>query len=63
MTKLDQEKTESKDNELVCYCFQFTKRQIENDYINNGKSTILERIALEKKNGRCDCAAKNPKGR
>ena len=63
MIKLGQEKTEFKDTELVCYCFQYTKRQIENDYINNGKSTILGEIALEKKKGRCDCATKNPKGR
>ena len=63
MIKLDQEKTEFKDNDLVCYCFQYTKRQIENDYINNGKSMILKKIALEKKNGGCDCATKNPKGR
>jgi hypothetical protein len=63
MIRLDQEQTEFRDNELVCYCFQYTKRQIENDFINNDKSTILEKIAREKKNGRCDCATKNPKGR
>jgi len=61
--KVNQEKTASNNEELICYCFQYTKRQIENDYINNGKSTILEKITLEKKNGRCDCATKNPKGR
>jgi len=59
---IDQEKTEFKDNDLVCYCFQYTKKQIENDFIDKGESTILKKIALEKKNGRCDCATKNPKG-
>jgi len=48
---------------LVCYCFQYTKKQIEEDFIKNGKSTILKKIALAKKNGECDCAIKNPKGR
>ncbi|MDO9565712.1 MAG: hypothetical protein Q7J15_03100 [Candidatus Desulfaltia sp.] len=53
-----------KDDELVCYCFGFTRKDIEKDYVdNNGQSTILERIAFEKKAGKCDCAQKNPKGR
>mgnify|MGYP001254131802 CR=1 FL=1 len=58
-----QEKNEFKDNDLVCYCFQYTRRQIEKDYTDNGRSIILERIMLEKKTGKCDCAQKNPKGR
>ena len=57
------EKNEFKNNDLVCYCFKYTKKDIENDFIDNDKSTILKKIALEKKNGGCDCAAKNPKGR
>jgi len=52
-----------KDDELVCYCFQYTKKQIESDYTKNGRSMILERITAEKKAGGCDCARKNPKGR
>ncbi len=52
-----------KDNDLVCYCFQYTKKQIQQDYIENGRSLILERITAEKKAGECDCARKNPKGR
>lgn len=52
-----------KDDDLVCYCFQYTKKQIEADYTKNGRSMILERIAAEKKAGGCDCARKNPKGR
>lgn len=54
---------EFKENDLVCYCFQFTRRQIEKDYIDNGSSTILEKIAREKKAGGCDCYQKNPRGR
>jgi len=56
-------KNDFKDNDLVCYCFQYTTKQIEQDYMQHGRSTILERITLEKKTGGCDCAQKNPKGR
>lgn len=50
-------------NDLVCYCFEYTKDAIEQDYIKNGRSLIMEEIAAEKKTGGCDCASKNPKGR
>jgi hypothetical protein len=56
-------RNEFKDDGLVCYCFQYTKNQIEKDYMDNGRSVILEKITLEKKSGGCDCAQKNPKGR
>jgi len=56
------EKNDFKDDDFVCFCFEYTKKDIENDFIANGKSMILKKIALEKKNGGCDCAAKNPKG-
>jgi copper chaperone CopZ len=49
--------------ELVCYCFGFTRANIEQDFLRNGRSLILEKIAAEKKAGGCDCAHKNPKGR
>ncbi len=59
-----QERNGCKDNELVCYCFGYTKEDIEKDYADsNGQSTILERIRFEKRAGQCDCAQKNPKGR
>ncbi|MDO9527902.1 MAG: (2Fe-2S)-binding protein [Syntrophales bacterium] len=58
------ERNEFKDGELVCYCFGYTRKDIEKDYVdNNGQSTILESIALETNAGQCDCAQKNPKGR
>ncbi len=56
-------RNEFKDNDLVCYCFEYTKKDIEKDYLNNGRSTIFERIIFEKKAGQCDCTQKNPKGR
>jgi hypothetical protein len=58
-----QEKNEFKDNDLVCYFFQHTKKEIENNQIDNDRSIILEKIGWEKKTGGCDCARKNPKGR
>jgi hypothetical protein len=48
---------------LVCYCFEYTKDDIEQDFTKNGRSLIMEKIAAEKKAGSCDCATKNPKGR
>jgi hypothetical protein len=59
-----QESNEFKDDDLVCYCFGYTKKDIGKDFVDhNGQSTILERITLEKKAGKCYCAEKNPKGR
>jgi hypothetical protein len=48
---------------LVCYCFEHNREDIERDIIINGRSTIMEKIIAEKKGGRCDCATRNPKGR
>jgi hypothetical protein len=54
---------EFQDDELVCYCFNYTKSRIVNDYVENGRSVILEKIASAKKAGGCDCTIKNPKKR
>ncbi len=51
------------DNDLVCYCFSHTKKDIERDFQIHGFSTILEKIKNEKKNNGCNCAVENPKGR
>jgi copper chaperone CopZ len=50
-------------DELVCYCFGYSRKDIETDFILHHRSLILEKIAAEKKAGGCDCANKNPKGR
>jgi len=47
----------------VCYCFNYSAEDIREDYLKHGYSTLLEKIGAEKKNGRCNCATKNPKGR
>jgi hypothetical protein len=49
-------------NEKICYCFNYTKKDIIEDYLKNGKSTILLRVQEEKKKGKCQCYIKNPKG-
>jgi hypothetical protein len=51
------------DSDLVCYCFRYTRKDIETDLTLNGRSTILERIVSEKKAGACDCRNQNPSGR
>ena len=56
-------KNEFQSDDLVCYCFKFTRNDIEQDYMKNGESTIIAKISSEKKSGGCDCAIKNPKGR
>jgi len=50
-------------DDLVCFCFHHTRKDIEQDYYENGQSTIMAKIASEKKARGCDCAIKNPKGR
>ncbi len=50
-------------DDLVCHCFEYTKEDIKRDYKNNGRSLIIEKITEEKKFGRCQCTAKNPKGK
>ena len=53
----------SEDNELVCYCFGYSRLEIREDAVTHGRSTIMERIMAESKAGTCRCAARNPKGR
>jgi len=49
--------------DLICYCLNYTIADIELDVKKNGRSTIEETIASEKKSGSCQCETKNPKGR
>lgn len=51
------------DDDIVCFCFGYTKKRIADDLRRNGFSTLLEKIVQERKIGGCDCAAKNPSGR
>jgi hypothetical protein len=49
--------------EFICYCFEYTREDIEQDILENGHSMIMENIMAEKKLGPCQCATKNPKGK
>lgn len=53
----------NKNNEIICFCFDYSRQDIIDDALKNGRSFILERIIAEKKSGGCSCAKKNPKGR
>jgi hypothetical protein len=48
---------------LICYCFNYTENDIKNDLKKHGRSTIMARIATEKKNGKCNCELTNPQSR
>jgi hypothetical protein len=49
---------------LICYCFEYTASDIREDVrANQGHSRILQRIAEEKKAGRCRCGTHHPEGR
>ena len=48
---------------FICYCFEHTADDIEEDIKVHGKSSIMEKIMTEKKAGNCQCKTKNPKGR
>ncbi len=49
--------------ELLCYCFVHSRKDIEEDFRKNGRSTILETIAAASRAGECRCQETNPKGR
>lgn len=51
------------DNDLVCYCFKYTKKNIKDDFQINGYSKILSKIKKEKSLNGCNCEVKNPKGK
>ena len=54
---------DAKSEETVCFCFGYKRRDIVDDVAENGRSTILERIAKEKKSGACRCSESHPNGR
>jgi len=47
----------------VCYCFGFTRKDIENEIAETGRSTVADRISAEVKAGNCACEVKNPSGK
>jgi Zinc binding domain len=47
----------------VCYCFGFTRKDIEDEIAETGRSTVADRISAEVTAGRCACEVKNPSGK
>lgn len=47
----------------ICYCFGFTRSDIENEVAETGSSAITEQIRKEVKAGNCACEVKNPSGK
>lgn len=46
----------------LCYCFDHSAESIREDWVQTGKSTILESIKAEVKAGNCRCEVTNPSG-
>jgi copper chaperone CopZ len=61
--KTHPERSKPENTDLICYCFGYSRQDIEDDFAKNGRSLIMEKIMAEKKAGACDCAIRNPKGR
>jgi hypothetical protein len=47
----------------VCYCFGFTRKDIENEIAETGRSTVADRIKTEVNAGNCACEVRNPSGK
>ena len=47
----------------VCYCFGFSRKDIQNEIAETGRSTVADRITAEVKAGNCACEMKNPSGK
>ena len=49
-------------NDLVCYCFLYSRQEIEDELRASGDTTIFDRITAEVKAGNCACEVRNPSG-
>lgn len=54
---------EQDDSTPICYCFGFTRKDIQNEMSNPVHPSIPERIKAEVQAGRCACEVKNPSGK
>ncbi len=54
---------ETEDPDPVCYCFGFTRKDIEEEVARTGRSAIAQKIMAEVKTGNCACEVKNPSGK
>jgi len=54
---------EESDPIAVCYCFGFTRKDIEKEIAETGRSTVADRIKAEVNATNCACEVKNPSGK
>ena len=54
---------ETEDPVWVCYCFDISEKQIQEEMEPAGQSTASRRIRKEVEAGNCECEIKNPSGR
>ena len=47
-------------NDILCYCFGFTRKDIADDLRQHGTSTLLKKITQAKISGKCRCADTHP---
>ena len=50
------------DSTPTCYCFGYNRKDIADDVIQNGKSTIKEEVTQYVKDNKCACELRNPQG-
>jgi hypothetical protein len=53
---------ETQDPVPLCYCFDVTQADIQQEIAQTGRCTVPERISDEIRAGRCDCERRNPAG-
>lgn len=53
---------EKEDPRPICYCFGWTRKQIEDEIARTGKSRAVEDITTKIKTLGCDCQRNNPSG-
>lgn len=49
--------------DLLCYCFQLCRQEVESEMATKGATSIPERIASQVKAGACACDVRNPSGK
>lgn len=54
---------ETEDPIPVCYCFGFSRKDIQDEIADTGRTTVADRITAEVKAGNCACEVKNPSGK
>jgi len=50
-------------NDILCHCFGLTRKDIADDLMQHGTSTLLKKITQAKISGKCRCADTHPEKR